>query len=331
MGIVRQRHVKVAWESPWGWLGSWTILPMTEAEGCSLGLVREFYETPVEMAGPERGRMAADGALARGTLRTPLSRFSAGTLLDMIFKRVSGDLEGYRVAQVGPVETISCTGMKAGKGRIRSLEVGGQRSGTATARQSSGTATARQSSEGGGQRSGTEEGRRRKAEGSGGEVVVEMELVGLGQVLGSGGSETGYAAEGGYALNFATFLVDGEAPGTVEGFEITVDNRLARGPFGPDGRALWLVAGRRSVRAEVILGYESGAHSAALVNGTRGVFRVILGRPLGLPGASATIELPAAVVMGAPIEAGPGEPARQKVMLAADVDANGVDVTWSVA
>jgi hypothetical protein len=160
--------------------------------------------------------------------------------------------------------------------------------------------------------------------------VVEMELVGLGQVLGSGGSESGYAAEGGYTLNFAQFLVDGEAPGTVEGFEITVDNRLARGPFGPDGRALWLVAGRRSVRAEVILGYESGAHSAALVNGTRGVFRVILGRPLGLPGASATIELPAAVVVEAPITAGPGEPARQKVTLAADVDANGVDVTWSV-
>ena len=288
-------------------MGSWTLLPMMEGEGCSLGLVKELYETPVEVAGPERGRMVTEGTRVRGMLRTILSRFSAGTLLDMIFKRVGGDLEGYRVAQVSPVETVTCSGVKVGKAKIKGSGFGVQGSGTATA--TSGA---------------------RRATGAA-EIVAEMELVGLGQELGGGGSETGYAAEGGYTLNFAQFLVDGEAPGTVEGFEIVVDNGLAQGPFGPDGRALWLVAGRRSVRAEVILGYESGAHSAALVNGTRGVFRVIRGRPVGLPGARATIELPAAVVVTAPIAAAPGEAARQRVGLAADVDSGGVDVSWAVA
>ena len=157
-----------------------------------------------------------------------------------------------------------------------------------------------------------------------------MELAGLGQELGGGGSESGYAAEGGYALSFAQFLVNGQAPGTVEGFEIVVDNGLARGPFGPDGKPLWLIAGRRSVRVEILLGYESGAHSEALVNGQRGVFRVILGRPTGFPQTRATIELPAAVVIAAPIAAAPGEAARQRVALAADVDEAGVDVGWSV-
>jgi hypothetical protein len=290
--MATRRHVKLAKELPGGGVGDWTLLPMDREDGCTLGLEKEFYEPPVKDTGPDRRRRVVEGTLVRGRLRTALSRFTAATILDMIFKRVAGDLEGYRVAQVSPVETITYSGVKVGKARIERSEVRGQRSGT--------------------------------------EIFVEMELLGLSQALGAGGSEPGYAAEVGYTLNFATFLVDGEAPATVEGFAIEVDNGLAQGPFGADGRMLWLIGGRRTVRAEVILRYESGMHSQALVNGTRGVFRVVMGRPAGLPGASATIELPAAIVTEAPLLSEPGEAVRQRVGLVADVDEEGVDVGWGV-
>jgi hypothetical protein len=49
-----------------------------------------------------------------------------------------------------------------------------------------------------------------------------------------------------------------------------------------------------------------------------------------LPGASATIELPAAIVTEAPLLSEPGEAVRQRVGLVADVDEEGVDVGWGV-